>query len=25
MRYTNEGYVEPSQQDRKQEDNLRWR
>ncbi|MEW6653280.1 MAG: hypothetical protein AB1394_07400 [Bacteroidota bacterium] len=25
MRYTNEGYVEPSKQDRKQEDNLRWR
>jgi len=26
MRYTNEGYVEPSQQqERKQEDNLRWR
>ena len=25
MRYTNEGYVEPSQPDRKQEDNLRWR
>jgi hypothetical protein len=25
MRYTNEGYVEPSRQDRKQEDNLRWR
>ncbi|PKL82898.1 MAG: hypothetical protein CVV24_07675 [Ignavibacteriae bacterium HGW-Ignavibacteriae-3] len=25
MRYTNEGYVDPSQQDRKQEDNLRWR
>jgi hypothetical protein len=25
MRYTNEGYVEPKQQDKKQEDNLRWR
>ncbi|MEW6702224.1 MAG: hypothetical protein AB1298_05850 [Bacteroidota bacterium] len=25
MRYTNEGYVEPSQQEKKQEDNLRWR
>lgn len=25
MRYTNEGYVEPTQPDRKQEDNLRWR
>jgi len=25
MRYTNEGYVEPSKQERKQEDNLRWR
>jgi len=25
MRYTNEGYVDPSSQDRKQEDNLRWR
>jgi hypothetical protein len=25
MRYTNEGYVEPSKQDQKQEDNLRWR
>ncbi len=25
MRYTNEGYVEPTRQDRKQEDNLRWR
>ncbi len=25
MRYTNEGYVEPSQPERKQEDNLRWR
>ena len=25
MRYTNEGYVEPTKQDRKQEDNLRWR
>lgn len=25
MRYTNEGYVEPSRQERKQEDNLRWR
>jgi hypothetical protein len=25
MRYTNEGYVEPTQQERKQEDNLRWR
>lgn len=25
VRYTNEGYVEPSKQERKQEDNLRWR
>lgn len=25
MRYTNEGYVEPTRQERKQEDNLRWR
>jgi hypothetical protein len=25
MRYTNEGYIEPTRQDRKQEDNLRWR
>ncbi|KAF0141111.1 MAG: hypothetical protein HYZ10_02285 [Ignavibacteriales bacterium] len=25
MRYTNEGYVEPTKQERKQEDNLRWR
>lgn len=25
MRYTNEGYVEPSRQEKKQEDNLRWR
>lgn len=25
LRYTNEGYVEPKQQDKKQEDNLRWR
>jgi hypothetical protein len=25
VRYTNEGYVEPTRQDKKQEDNLRWR
>lgn len=25
MRYTNEGYVEPSGREKKQEDNLRWR
>lgn len=25
LRYTDEGYVEPSHKDRKQEDNLRWR
>jgi len=25
MRYTNEGYTEPSKQEKKQEDNLRWR
>jgi hypothetical protein len=25
MRYTNEGYVEPTPQEKKQEDNLRWR
>jgi hypothetical protein len=25
VRYTNEGYVEPNRQDKKQEDNLRWR
>lgn len=25
MRYTNEGYVEPSRQDKNKEDNLRWR
>ena len=25
MRYTNEGYVEPSKQEKKQEDNLKWR
>jgi hypothetical protein len=25
VRYTNETYIEPSHQDRKQEDNLRWR
>ena len=25
MRYTNEGYVEPTRQERKQEDNLKWR
>jgi len=25
MRYTNEGYIEPSPQEKKQEDNLRWR
>lgn len=25
MRYTNEGYVEASKQEKKQEDNLRWR
>ncbi len=25
MRYTNEGYVEPTKQDKKQEDNLKWR
>lgn len=25
MRYTNEGYIEPTRQERKQEDNLRWR
>ena len=25
VRYTNEGYVEPTRPDKKQEDNLRWR
>ncbi len=25
VRYTNEGYVEPERQDKRQEDNLRWR
>ena len=25
VRYTNEGYVDPAQQERKKEDNLRWR
>ncbi len=25
MRYTNEGYVEPIKQEKKQEDNLKWR
>jgi hypothetical protein len=25
MRYTNEGYIEPTPQEKKQEDNLRWR
>ena len=25
VRYTNEGYIEPAKQERKQEDNLRWR
>lgn len=25
LRYTSEGYIEPKQQDKKQEDNLRWR
>jgi hypothetical protein len=25
MRYTNEGYVEPTKQEKKQEDNLKWR
>ncbi len=25
VRYTNEGYVEPSRQDKRQEDNLKWR
>lgn len=25
MRYTNEGYVEPTKAEKKQEDNLRWR
>lgn len=25
MRYTNEGYVEPTKKDKKQEDNLKWR
>jgi hypothetical protein len=25
VRYTNEGYIEPTKQDKKQEDNLRWR
>lgn len=25
VRYTNEGYVEPTRQEKKQEDNLRWR
>lgn len=25
MRYTNEGYVEPNNSEKKQEDNLRWR
>jgi len=25
MRYTNEGYIEPSGREKKQEDNLRWR
>ena len=25
MRYTNEGYVEPNQEQKKQEDNLKWR
>ena len=25
MRYTSEGYVEPTKQDKKQEDNLKWR
>jgi hypothetical protein len=25
MRYTNEGYVEPTHKEKKQEDNLRWR
>jgi hypothetical protein len=25
MRYTQDGYVEPSKPEKKQEDNLRWR
>lgn len=25
VRYTNEGYVEPTRQDKRQEDNLKWR
>ena len=25
VRYTNEGYIEPSRQDKRQEDNLKWR
>lgn len=25
LRYTNEGYVEPTKQEKKQEDNLKWR